>query len=65
MYGFWFALFSMSDIFTLVGLGFLGAEEELLGASDIVWMAILHLVVLPALAIGYVLFYRGVRRLAG
>ena len=46
-------------------LGFLGGEEELLGVTGIVWMAITHLVISPALAIGYVLFYRWARRKAG
>ncbi|MDR5868717.1 hypothetical protein [Halomonas koreensis] len=65
MYGFWFALFSISGGFVVFSLGFLGGEEELLGTTGIVWMAITHLVISPALAIGYVALYRGVRRLAG
>jgi hypothetical protein len=65
MYGFWFAFFSMSGMTTLIGLGFLGSEEKFLGPTGITWMAMLHLVVLPALAVGYVALYRGIRRLAG
>ncbi|MFM9271109.1 hypothetical protein ACJ7V3_12710 [Halomonas elongata] len=65
MYGIWFALFSISGGAALMGLGFLGAEEKFLGPTGITWMAMLHLVVLPAMAIGYVALYRGVRRLAG
>ncbi|WP_141322056.1 hypothetical protein, partial [Halomonas halmophila] len=65
MYGFWFALFSISGGFVVFSLGFLGGEEELLGVTGIVWMAITHLAISPALAIGYVLFYRWARRKAG
>ncbi len=65
MYGFWFALFASSGFLTLVSFGGLGGEMHMFDRQGIALMATAHLVILPALAIGYVLFYRWVRCLAG
>ncbi|MDR5860465.1 hypothetical protein FZZ93_18045 [Halomonas eurihalina] len=62
MYGFWFALFSMSGAMAVFELGDLGDVEK---TSHTLFFLGLHLLFFPALAIGYVALYRGIRRLAG
>ncbi|WP_141322013.1 hypothetical protein, partial [Halomonas halmophila] len=65
IYGLWFALFGASGAATVVSIGYLGSPEGFLDPTGTCLMAVAHIGMFPALAIGYVLFYRWARRKAG